>query len=60
MEIGRPFHSVGPETPKARFPNFRFVRSVAKSLRDDDRSLLELEAEHDVTMDAMYEGEFPE
>ena len=60
MEVGRLLHSFGPETEKARFPNFRLVRSMAKSLRVDDRSPLELEAEHGVTMDAMYDGEVPE
>ena len=53
MEVGRLFHSLGPDAEKARFPNFRFVRRVAKSLREDERSPLDLEAEHGVTMDAM-------
>ena len=54
--------SLGPETEKERFPNFEFIRSrpIGKSLRADDRSPLELEAEHGVTMDAMYDGEVPE
>jgi len=41
-------------------PNFRFVRITAKSPRVDDRSPLDLEAEHGVTMDDMYDGEVPE
>ena len=47
--------SIGPETEKARFPNFRFLRITAKSPRVDDRSPLDLEAEHDVglTMDIL-------
>ena len=59
-EVGRLFHSKGPETEKARFPNFRFVRSTVKSPRVDDRSPLVLKTEHGVTMDAMYEGEVSE
>ena len=56
-EAGRLFHSEGPETEKARFPNFRFVRSrpTVKSPLVDDRSPLVLKTEHGVTMDAMYE-----
>jgi len=59
-EGGRRFHSKGPEIEKARFPNFRFVRSTVKSPLVDDRSPLVLKSEHGVTMDAMYEGEVPE
>ena len=59
-EAGRRFHSKGPEVEKARFLNFRFVRSTMKSPLVDDRSPLVLKSEHGVTMDAMYEGEVPE
>ena len=59
-ETGRLFHSLGQATEKARLPNFRFVRITAKSPRVDDRSPLDLEAEHGVTMDDMYDGEVPE
>jgi len=40
--------------------NFRFVRITAKFPRADYRSPLDLEAEHGVTMDDMYDGEIPE
>ena len=33
------------------------MRGTVKSPRVDDRSLLEFDAEHGVTTDAMYEGE---
>ena len=56
-ETGRLFHPLGPATEKARLPNFRFVRIIAKFPRVDDRSPLDLEAEHGVTMDDMYDGE---
>jgi len=59
-EAGRLFHSLGPATEKARFPSFRFVRITAKSPRVDDRSPLDLKAEHGVTMDDMYDEEVPE
>jgi len=42
---------------RAWFPNFRFVRITAKSPPMDDRSPLDLEAEHDVVM---YDGDVPE
>ena len=52
-------HSLGPETEKTRLGllNFTFERCTAGSPRMDDRSPLELEALHSVTMDA---GEIPE
>ena len=59
-ETGRLFHSLGPATEKARLPNFRFVQITEKSPGMDDRSPLDLEAEHGVTMDGMYDGEVPE
>ena len=59
-EVGRLFHSEGPETKKAGFSNFRFKRSTVKSPCVDDRSLLVLKTEHGMTMDAMYEEEVPE
>src|SRR6218665_979017 len=59
-ETGRLFHSLGPAIEKARLPNFRFVRTTAKSPHVDDRSPLDLEAEHGVTMDDMCEGEVTE
>jgi len=46
------FHSLGPEN--ARLPTFRFVRITPKSPRVGDRSPLELEAKHGVTVDDMY------
>ena len=52
-------HSLGHETEKARLPNFIFVRITAKSPRVDDRSPLDLEAEHGVTMDDKHDGEVP-
>jgi len=54
------FHSLGPETWKARLSNFIFVLITAKSPRVDDRSPLDLEAELGVTMDNMHNGEVPE
>jgi len=57
---GRLFHSLGSATEKARLQNFRFVRITAKSPSVDDRSPLDLKAEHGVTMDDMYDGEVPE
>ena len=59
-ETGRLLLSLGPVTEEARLPNFRFVRITAKSPRVDDRSPQDLEAEHGVTMDDMYDGEVPE
>jgi len=51
-EAGRLFHSLGPETEKARLPNFRLVRITAKSLSHGwSESSIELEEEHCVTMD---------
>jgi len=49
-------------TEKARLPNFRFVQITAKSPRVDDRSPLDLEAEHGVIMVDMYmyDEEIPE
>jgi len=41
-------------------PNFRFVPITVKSPRVDDRSPLDLEAEHGVTMDDTFDGEVPE
>jgi len=41
-------------------PNFRVVRITAKSPCMDDRSALDLEAEHGATMDDMYDGGVPE
>jgi len=51
-KAGRLFHSLGPETEKARLPNFRFMRITAKFGRVDDQNPLELLADHDVTKDA--------
>ena len=56
----RVLHCRGPETEKARLLNFIFVPITTKSPRVDDRNLLELEAEHGVTMDDMYDGEVSE
>lgn len=53
----RVLHCRGPETEKARLLNFKFVHITAKSLHVDDRSPLELEPEHSLTMDYMYDGE---
>ena len=45
-EVGRLFHSLGPETEKY------WISKLWNPL--------ELEAEHGVTMNAMYDGEVPE
>ena len=50
-------YSLGPETEKAGFTNFKFVRNTIKVPRVDDRSFLEMEAQHGVAMD---DGEIPE
>ena len=65
-ETGRLFISLGPETDKACTitPNVRFMQSMVKYLRVDERSPLELEvkAYHGLglTMDYTYDGEVQE
>src|SRR6218665_358136 len=60
---GRRFHSLGPSTRESPIANVKigaYRRITAKSPRVDDRSPLDLEAEHGATMDDMYDGEVPE